>query len=93
MWWGGYGFFWLWPLGIIFFLFVLFGLSRIFFWRMGWGPGMRGRYGPGWGGYGPYRGYGYGSDPHEAESIVRQRLARGEIDQTEYERLLEILRR
>jgi putative membrane protein len=50
----------------------------------------------------PAMGTGHGSFPanprtavpsDHAESIVRERYARGEIDQTEYERLLGALRR
>jgi uncharacterized membrane protein len=80
---------WLWGLGWIVVVLVLINLSRLFWWRAGPGWGWRRRryYGPGWGG--PYGGY----DPADAEHILRQRLARGEIDQAEYDRLLEILRR
>ena len=87
MWWGwgGFGGF-----GWIFFVFLLVFLSRVLFGGWGWGWGWRRRY---WryGGWGPY-GYGYG-DPQHAEEILRARLARGEIDEAEYERLLEVLRR
>jgi hypothetical protein len=81
---------WVWGLGWIVLLVVLINVSRLFWWRAGPGGGWGRRwryYGPGWGG--PYGGY----DPADAEHILRQRLARGEIDQAEYDRLLEILRR
>ncbi len=81
-WGGGWGFGW------IFFIFLAIFLSRMFWGGWGWGWRRRyWRYG-GWGGP-----YGYGPDHAHAEEILRERLARGEIDQAEYERLLEVLRR
>ncbi|MDA8343934.1 MAG: SHOCT domain-containing protein [Thermaerobacter sp.] len=86
MWYGGWGGGW--GISWIFFIFLAVFLSRVF-WG-GWGWGWRRRY---WryGGGGPY-GH-WGDDPGHAEDILRERLARGEIDQAEYERLLEVLRR
>ena len=82
-----WGFGWV-PL-VIFFI-VLRGV-------FGWGWGSRRwyrRYGY-WGG-GPYGdgrwGYG-GGHAADAEATLRDRLAKGEIDEAEYQRLLEILRR
>lgn len=57
-------------------------------WRYGrhrWGPGPR------WGPPGPYPGPDDGRG--SAEAILRERLAKGEIDVAEYERLREALRR
>lgn len=80
--WSGGG--WWWPFGLIFFVFLMVMITRLIFWRRGWGP-RHGYWGhPGW--YGPP---GAGHVP--AEEILRQRLAKGEIDETEYKRLKEIL--
>lgn len=80
--WGGF-----WGLSWIAFFFLAIFLSRLFWWRRGWGCGP----GPWRWGRDPY-GY-WGHDPGQAEEILRARLARGEIDQAEYDRLLEVLRR
>ena len=69
----GYPFFGLWfffPFGIIFLFIVLFFVTRLIFWPMGWGG--RRRY---W--------YGYG----DANEILRQRYARGEITKEQYEQM------
>ncbi len=73
----------IWPVfGFLWFLLILFLIFAAVRWMVG---GRRG------GGYGCGRGSrGWHSG---AEDIVRERLARGEIDDKEYERLLGILRR
>ena len=58
------------PFGIFFLFIVLFFVSRLLFWPMGWG--WRRRY---W--------YGYG----DANEILRQRYARGEITKDQYEQM------
>lgn len=78
------------PFGPIFGLLLI---GFVFFWllpfrRFGWG--CRGGFGRGY-----YRGFGPGYHgeygPFEAEAILRRRLANGEIDEAEYQRLKEIL--
>ncbi|MEA3200507.1 MAG: hypothetical protein QOE90_1935 [Thermoplasmata archaeon] len=75
---------WWWPFGFIFFIFLLVMIMRFVFYGRHW---RRPYYGH-WGGY-------YGGPPAPghvpAEEILRQRLARGEIDEAEYKRLKEIL--
>lgn len=97
MWGGGWG--WGWGpfagFGWLFGLIVIAGLVRLFFFGRiwGWGPRSYRR----WGGYGgPFGGpYGRGSEAGyaDAEETLRQRLAKGEIDEAEYRRLLDILKR
>jgi uncharacterized membrane protein len=75
------GWWWLWPFGWIFFVFLFFMIMRLVFWRRGWwGP----RY------WHPYYGPP-GSGHVPAEEILRQRLAKGEIDEPQYRRLKELL--
>jgi len=58
------------PFGIFFLFIVLFFVSRLVFWPMGWGG--RRRY---W--------YGYG----DANEILRQRYARGDITKEQYDQM------
>jgi len=58
------------PFGIFFLLLVLFFVSRLIFWPMGWG--WRRRY---W--------YGYG----DANEILRQRYARGEVTKEQFDQM------
>jgi len=60
------------PFGILFIFIVLFFVSRLIFWPIGWG--WRRRY---------WYGYGYG----DANEILRQRYARGEITKEQYEQM------
>jgi putative membrane protein len=79
--WNGNGMWW-WPFGWIFFIFLIMMIMRLVFWRRGWWG--RGHWG---------HPYYYGGPPGHvpAEEILRQRLAKGEIDETEYARLKEAL--
>jgi len=79
--WHGAGGWWiLWPLGWVVFLFLLFGIGRwVCFARPWWGP---------YGG-GPHGYWGSRHDPGYA--VLRERLARGEIDEDEYNRLKKLL--
>jgi uncharacterized membrane protein len=74
---------WWWPIGWIFFIFLMVMIMRFVFWgRRGW----RHAY------WGPH-GY-YGPPGHvPAEEILRQRLAKGEITEDEYKRLMDVLSR
>jgi uncharacterized membrane protein len=67
------------PFGFFFILIVVFVIFRI-------------------NGFRRYRHYNgcevndrHNNDPYEAEAIIRKRLANGEIDEVEYQRLKEIL--
>lgn len=98
MWGWGMGWFPFSGLGWILGLVVIGGIFRLLvFGRMGgWGPRSYRRWG--WFG-GPFDGpagggYGYGGAGYsDAEETLRQRLAKGEIDEAEYRRLLEVLKR
>ncbi len=74
---------WGWGFGIGWFLFVLlfvgFILRMVFFRRFGCG---------GWGAWGP-PGYRY----PDHDDVLKRRLAAGEINEDEYHKLREILRR
>ena len=83
MWHGGWP--WFWGFGWLFGLILFFTVSRLLWWRSGYGCG--GWYGPDWHGR-----PGYPGGPGQAEAILRERLARGEIDQAEYDRLRDVLR-
>lgn len=74
---------WWWPFGLILFVFLLMMITRLVFWRRGWGP-RHAHGGPPW--HGPHAG-----SYVPAEEILRQRLAKGEIDEPEYKRLKRIL--
>lgn len=75
MWWGHpYGFFPFFPLGILMFLVLCFIAARILFFRRWGGP---------WGG----PGYGPWNHDHGHESILKRRLANGEITEEEYQHL------
>jgi uncharacterized membrane protein len=76
---GWNGGWWFWPFGVFFSIFLFFLVMRLVFWRRGWGW---------WGHAYPH----YGAMP-PAEEILRARLARGEIDEAEYERVKAILRK
>jgi hypothetical protein len=77
------GWWWLWPFGWIFFILLMVIVMRLIFYGRGWRhPGYRH-----WGGY--YGGPPPGHVP--AEEILRQRLAKGEIDEQEYRRLKDFL--
>ena len=82
---GGAGFF---PFfGILWFLtlaFLICGCVRWIIWGRRWGAYGCGVWGRGDGSYRPRA---------NAEAILRERLARGEVDDKEYERLLGVLRR
>jgi putative membrane protein len=65
-----FGWWFFFPFGIFFFLIILFFVSRMIFWPMGWG--YRRRY---W--------YGYG----DANEILRQRYARGEITKEQFDQM------
>jgi len=60
------------PFGIFFLFIILLFVSRLIFWPMG--GGWRRRYG---------YGYGYG----DANEILRQRYARGEITKDQFEQM------
>ena len=82
--WHGAGGWWIfWPLGWLVFLFLIFGAGRWLFWgRRFWGPY------PG----SPYGGYGgLSSHPDRSYALLRERLARGEIGEEEYDRLRTLL--
>ena len=66
----GYGWWFFFPFGIFFIFIVLFFVSRLVFWPMGWG--WRRRY---W--------YRYG----DANEILRQRYARGEITKEQFDQM------
>jgi len=71
----GYPFFGWWfffPFGILFIFIIILFVGRLVFWPMGWG--WRRRY---------WYGYGYG----DANEILRQRYARGEITKEQYEQM------
>jgi len=65
-----FGWWFFFPFGILFIFIVLFLVSRLIFWPLGWG--MRRRY---W--------YGYG----DAQEILRQRYARGEITKEQFDQM------
>ena len=72
-----------WPFGWIFIVFLTFMIMRLVFWRRGWWG--RGHWGH------PYY-YGGAPGGHvPAEEILRQRLAKGEITEDEYKRLMDVL--
>jgi len=64
---------WFFPFGFIFFIFFLFFIFRLVFWGWGGGWGWRRRY-----------GYGYYGD---AQEIIRQRYARGEITKEQFDQM------
>jgi uncharacterized membrane protein len=74
---------WFWPFGWIFLVILIFLIMRLVFWR------RRGWWGGPWGH--PYYGGGVPPGHVPAEEILRQRLAKGEIDEAEYNRLKEVL--
>ncbi|WP_138443244.1 SHOCT domain-containing protein [Sinomonas susongensis] len=84
---------WLWPwfllipLSWILLIALFFTFARRFWWRRHWGS-FRGDY-PGTPGGGFGGSFGEGGS---AESILRERYARGEIDEAEYRQRLEVLR-
>jgi len=78
-WWVIFPVFWI-ALGLV----IVFGVCRPRWgWRQGWG---------GW--YGPPDGHGGGAPATvNLEAILRERLARGDIDQVEFDRLRDLLLR
>ena len=80
---GGDGWFWLWPLFPLFWLFVFFFCFRFFVWRGGWRRG-------GW--VRPYTHYPDMRDYPNAREILAERYARGEITVDEYRERLDNLR-
>src|ERR1041385_6956334 len=72
-----------WPFGFILFIFLSFLVMRLVFWRR-WGWGRCGS------GHTMQPGWSQGAPP--AEEILRQRLAKGEIDEAEYTRIRDTLR-
>ena len=93
--------FWPWflliPLFWILLIVLFFTIGRRFWWRRHWdqyqaGPNQEGHYQAG-----PYQGDLRAARPGagsagSAESVLRERFARGEIDETEYRQRLEVLR-
>jgi putative membrane protein len=67
------------PFGFLIFLFVIFFAVRALFWGLGWGWGWRGGYSRGY-----WRGYGHYGDANE---ILRQRYARGEISKDQFDQM------
>jgi putative membrane protein len=68
----GFGWWFFFPFGFLFFLGIIFLVSRLIFWPWGWGGAWRRHY---W--------YGYG----DAREILRQRYARGEITKDQYDQM------
>lgn len=70
------------PLAWILVFVLIFTFARRFWWRRRWAEfqGYRGE----------SRGYGEGAPG--AEAVLRERYARGEIDEAEYRQRLEVLR-
>jgi len=66
------------PFGFLIFFFVIFFVARGLFW--GWGWGWRGGYSRGY-----WRHGGYYSD---AEEILRQRYAKGEITKDQFDQMM-----
>jgi putative membrane protein len=64
--WHGHGWFWLWPLMLLFWLVVFLGLMRLFFWR--------GRLGP----WAPYAGRAPDARAILAERYARGEISHGE---------------
>ena len=67
-----FGWWFLFPFGILFFLVFLFFVSKMIFWGMG--GGWRRRY---------WYGYGY----RDANEVLRQRYARGEITKEQFDQI------
>ncbi len=70
------------PFGFLIFFFVIFIVARTLFW--GWGWGWRGGYGRGYWGRRGYWG--------DAEEILRQRYARGEISKDQFDQMMRDLK-
>ena len=87
--WGGWGWGPGWGFGWVFGVLLIVWLFRVVFYGRPWGW----RHDRRWGWGGPYGPGGYGPGYGDAEEMLRGRLARGEIDEAEYQRLLDILRR
>jgi putative membrane protein len=68
------------PFGSLVFFFVIFFVARGLFWGWGWGWGWRGGYSRGY-----WRHGGYYS---EAEEILKQRYAKGEITKDQFDQMM-----
>jgi putative membrane protein len=75
--WGPWGFWWIVPL--LFWVLLLFAVVRFAFW--GWRRGHRWAYG------------GPGGGAADAEAVLQRRFAAGEIDEAEYRRVRDVLRK